>query len=62
MLLYNLKTDPGEKHDVARAHPAIVARLQARFAAWDRQNVEPAYTSRRQFHTAVNGLAVQLVN
>ena len=62
VLLYNLKTDPGEKHDVAAAHPEIVARLQASFADWDRQNVEPAYTSRRQFHTAVNGLPVQLVN
>lgn len=62
VLLYNLKADPGEKQTVAAAHPEIVARLQARFAQWDRQNVEPAYTSRRQFRAAVNGLPVELVN
>lgn len=62
VLLYNLRIDPGEKRNVAAANPAIVARLQARFAEWDRQNVEPTYTSRRRFHTAVNGVPVYLVN
>lgn len=62
VLLYNLKADPGEKRNVAAAHPEIVSRLQARFAEWDRQNVEPSYESRRRLHTAVNGLPVQLIN
>lgn len=61
VLLYNLKADPSEKHDVAAAHPKIVAHLQARFAEWNRQNVEPPSTSRSEVHTAVNGLPVQLV-
>ncbi|MDB2681454.1 sulfatase-like hydrolase/transferase [Opitutales bacterium] len=32
--LYNLKEDPGEKNDLAVAHPEIVARLTAEIAAW----------------------------
>ena len=32
--LYNLKKDPGEKHDVADAHPERVARLKAKIEAW----------------------------
>ncbi|MCX6622529.1 MAG: hypothetical protein NTY38_15970, partial [Acidobacteria bacterium] len=27
--LYDLSADPGEGHDVARAHPDVVARLEA---------------------------------
>ena len=31
MSLFDLETDPGEQHDVARDHPDIVARLKAQF-------------------------------
>ena len=31
--LYNLKTDPGEKTDVAAAHPALVAKMRRTMAA-----------------------------
>lgn len=62
VLLFDLRTDPGEQRDVATAHPEIVRRLQARFAAWDRSNVEPMFTSRRQFRSQVDGRKVQLFN
>jgi hypothetical protein len=61
VLLYDLKNDPSEKHNAAASHPEIVERLQARFAEWNRQNVEPPSTSRTEVHTAVNGLPVQLI-
>lgn len=32
--LFNLSEDPGEKNDLAVAHPEIVARLTAEIAAW----------------------------
>jgi len=32
--LYNLSTDPGEHHDIAAAHGALVRSLQRRLAAW----------------------------
>jgi arylsulfatase A-like enzyme len=32
--LYNLKDDPGEKNDLAVAHPEIVARLKAKIGGW----------------------------
>ncbi len=28
--LYNIRTDPGEQHDVAEKHPDVVARLRER--------------------------------
>jgi len=30
--LYDLEADPGEEHDVAAAHPDVIAMLRARFA------------------------------
>jgi hypothetical protein len=32
--LFNLKADPGEKNDLAAAHPEIVARLTGKIGAW----------------------------
>ena len=40
--LYNLKEDPGEKNDLAVAHPEIVARLRAEIAAWRAEMGAPA--------------------
>lgn len=32
--LFNLEEDPGETNDLAKAHPEIVSRLQAKIEAW----------------------------
>ena len=39
--LYNLETDPGEKSDLAAAHPEIVQRLEASFIAT--RTIEPDF-------------------
>lgn len=61
-LLFDVVHDPGEKHDLASAHPEVVARLSRDFATWDKNNVEPMFTSRRQFRSEVDGRKVQLFN
>jgi arylsulfatase A-like enzyme len=61
-LLFDLEADPAERNDVAARHPEVVARLRARFAAWNASNVDPTFTSRRQFRAEVNGRRVQLFN
>jgi hypothetical protein len=35
-LLFDLKVDPGERHDVAAQHTDIVLRLKPLIAAWER--------------------------
>jgi arylsulfatase len=62
VLLFDLEADPGETTDVAALHPEIVRRLSARFEVWDRGNVAPMFTSRRQFRTEIDGRRVQLFN
>ena len=37
--LYNLKQDPGEKHDLAGSHPQTAAEMKRHLADW-RQQVE----------------------
>lgn len=61
-LLFDVVQDPGEKNNLASAHPEVVARLSRAFAAWDKNNVEPMFTSRRQFRSEVDGRRVQLFN
>ena len=61
-LLFDVEADPGEHRDLAARHPEVVARLRADFAAWNAANVEPIFTSRRQFRAEVNGRRVQLFN
>lgn len=48
VMLYDLKSDPGETRNVAAAHPEVVARLKAKLAEWDKGNVAPQWTSMRQ--------------
>ena len=61
-LLYDLNADPGEERDLAAQHPEIAKRLEAQFRDWNRKNVEPMFTSRRQFRSEVNGHKAQLYN
>jgi arylsulfatase A-like enzyme len=42
-LLYDMRTDPTERHDLATAEPAIVARLKALLAQHDAQGVKPSW-------------------
>lgn len=39
--LFNLTTDPSEKHNVADAHPDIVKKLRARYDEFARQQIPP---------------------
>ena len=41
--LYNLKDDIGESTDLAAKKPEIVKELQAKWDAWDEQNVDPLW-------------------
>jgi arylsulfatase A-like enzyme len=61
-LLYDLAADPGERTDLSQDRPEVVARLQAKWADWNTTNQPPAWTSRRQFHSEINGHIVQLFN
>lgn len=44
--LYNLKSDPEEKKDVAAANPQVVQTLQAAWDKWNRDNVPPLFGDR----------------
>jgi arylsulfatase A-like enzyme len=41
--LFNLKEDIGEQTDVAAQHPEKVKELEALYAAWNKDNVEPKW-------------------
>lgn len=61
-LLFDLQNDPGEKFDLSAKHPRQVAILKAEFKKWDSKNVDPLFTSRRQFRTKIDGRMIQLFN
>jgi hypothetical protein len=44
-LLYDMKADPTERHDVAAQHSDVVAHLDQLLAAHDRASVKPAWPS-----------------
>ncbi len=44
-VLYDMKADPTERHDVAAANPAVVAGLLAKLAAHDAEQRPPAWGS-----------------
>jgi arylsulfatase B len=60
VMLYDLKGDPGEKTNLAKARPEVVARLQAKIEAWDKGNVPAQWTSMRQSVRQVEGELVKL--
>ena len=60
VMLYDLKGDPGETANLAKARPEVVARLQAKLATWDKDNVAPQWTSMRQSVRRLDGELVKL--
>ena len=44
-LLYDMRADPTEQHDVAARHPDLVARLSGLIARHDRDSIKPAWPS-----------------
>lgn len=46
-MLVNLKTDPGEQHDLTAEHPDQARALQARFDAWNATMQPPRWEDRR---------------
>jgi hypothetical protein len=42
-LLFDLKNDPLERHDIASEHAEIVAKLENAYADWDSKNLEPGW-------------------
>ena len=45
MMLFDLRTDPAERHDVAASHGKLVGDLRARLTAWEREVSPPAASS-----------------
>lgn len=57
--LFNLRTDPGETRNLARAQPAIAARLANKLAAWEQGLPAPAFEGRRETVTIAGQSVVQ---
>jgi arylsulfatase A-like enzyme len=60
-MLFDLAADPGEKNNLAAAHPEVVAKMEALYAAWDAGNKSPEFPSLRDYRTMINGEKVQLI-
>ncbi len=60
VMLFNLKSDLGEKQNVAAANPDVVAALQSKLSAWDKDNVPPQWTSMRQSVRQQDGVLLKL--
>ena len=46
--LYDLSKDPGEATDLAKDQPEVVKRLQAKYDAWNKENIEPLWKGRQE--------------
>ncbi|APZ45563.1 N-acetylgalactosamine-6-sulfatase [Polaribacter reichenbachii] len=42
-LLFNLKTDPFERKDIAKEHPKKIAELEKAYTTWDANNIAPQW-------------------
>jgi arylsulfatase A-like enzyme len=60
VMLFDLKSDLGEKTNLAPANPGIVAKLQAKLKAWDQGNVPPQWTSMRQSVKKQDGVLLKI--
>jgi arylsulfatase A-like enzyme len=46
-MLFDLRADPGERHDLAKKNAKTVEQLQAVYRDWNAQTVAPLWTTRR---------------
>ncbi len=60
MMLYNLRTDLGERNNLAAQQPQRVAAMRRQIQQWDRGNVPPQWTSVRQFLDQHDGVVLQI--
>lgn len=60
-MLFDLVRDQSEAQELSSSHPETVADLERRFDRWDEKNIPPAFTSRREFRTEIDGKKVQLI-
>ena len=60
-MLFDIIRDRGEASDLSSRHPEAIADLERRFDRWDEKNIPPAFTSRREFRTEIDGKKVQLL-
>ncbi|MBU1375022.1 MAG: sulfatase [Alphaproteobacteria bacterium] len=60
LMLFDLKGDLGEKANVAKANPGVVAKLQAKLKAWDQGNIAPQWTSMRQSVKKQDGVLLKI--
>jgi len=60
VMLFDLKGDPGETANVAKANPDVVATLRAKLKAWDQGNVPPQWTSMRQSVKKQDGVLLKI--
>jgi arylsulfatase A-like enzyme len=62
VMLYDLKTDISEKHNVAAEQPGTVAKLKAKLAAWEKTLGHPQWTSMRQSYQKYDNTILEMYN
>ena len=58
--LYDLDSDIEEKHNLAKTHPEVVAKLRKQYDAWNQSNVTANAKTTRGINTIIDGVTVQL--
>jgi len=61
-MLYDLSSDPGEKKNLAANDAPTADRLDALIREWDKENVDPIWTSQRQADYPHDGKVLELFN
>jgi arylsulfatase A-like enzyme len=61
-MLFDLRNDPGEKHDLLAVHPEEAARLQSEWDEWNRSLVPGLWPTTKIFDVNINGQALKAVN
>lgn len=61
-MLFDLRNDPEERHDLLGAHPEIAARLQSEWDEWNRSLIPGLWPTNKVFDVNINGQALKAVN